>query len=315
MGEAVISRFRATGGTQLYYEWWMPVRPKGLLLLVHGISEHSGRYGPFIRYFVDQGYGVAVYDQRGHGQSGGRRGHIDHFQDLLGDLAQFVQMTRERYPDVPMFLVGHSFGGQVVLNFVVRYSKGLRGLIVSSPNIALRLKIAAWKRWLVDHCHAVAPHVQVAQRIDPTWLSKDEAVSKAYREDPRVLPGVTLQMSAEIIRNLDLMMALASRIHIPTLFMHAGDDRICDPEATRRFYRRIPVMRKRLKVYEGMRHELFNEVAREMVFRDVHRWIDELLATEWHGERVEPAGVVAEALYVAPHQKIARGERWEGTPS
>jgi acylglycerol lipase len=310
MTTAVLSRFRAVAGHEIYYEHWIPDHPKAIIVFVHGISEHTGRYGPFIRHFVDRGYGVAVYDQRGHGQSGGKRGHIDHFQDLLGDLAQFIQRTREAYPRIPMFLMGHSFGGQVALNFVVRYSKGLRGIIVSSPNIGLKFPIPFWKRWLVDHGHRVAPYIRVSQRLDPKHLSHDEAITTAYANDPRVLRGLTLQMSAEVIRNLDLMMALASRIHIPALFLHAGDDKICDPEATRRFYRRIPVMRKAMKVYDGMRHEILNEIDRAQVFADIEHWLESMLRDERvQDEDLRPTTYTNMSVPVA---KVARGERWEG---
>ncbi|MBI4238142.1 MAG: lysophospholipase [Deltaproteobacteria bacterium] len=306
-----LSSFAVNSGLRLYYEWWVPRAPRAMLVVVHGLAEHSGRYGALVRHCVARGFGVALYDQRGHGQSDGPRGHFDHVQDLLSDLAQFVQFTKESHPGVPVILVGHSFGGQLALNFVVRYAKGLRGLIVSSPNIALKMKLAWWKRLCGEQLYRIAPRLRVGNNIDPRWLSNDPDVVRAFEQDPRICRTLTLHAAREIMRNLDVVMALASRIHIPALFLHAGDDRICDPEATRRFFRRVPVTRKRLKIYEGMQHEIFNEVKRAAVFADVEEWLTELLQTspaaEARPESADEAAVAAPRSYT-----LGRGERWTG---
>lgn len=272
--------FRTSTGATLYYEWWRPVLPKAVLVVVHGIGEHSGRYGPFIRHFFQQGYAIALYDQRGHGQSLGPRGHIEHIQDLLGDLADFVEFTRRGFPHIPLILVGHSFGGQLALNFAVRYSKGLRGLVLSSPNIGLKLEIPRWRMWLGEVLHRWLPRVRFGQQIASAVLSRDPAIVETYDHDPRVVRDFTIHAVFQMLRNLDVVMALAPRIHLPALFLHAGDDQICDPEATRQFFRRIPVARKRLKVYEGFYHELFNDVGKERVFDDITYWLQELLREE-----------------------------------
>lgn len=278
--DATLTFFSPTEGVRLYYEWWMPVRPKAILVVVHGLGDHAGRYGPLIRYFGQREYGVAIYDQRGHGNSSGLRGHIAHFQDLLGDLAAFVQFVKEKYPGVPVFLVGHSFGGQLALNFIVRYAKGLRGILLSSPNVQLAIKVPKWKRMLSEYGHRWFPRMRIRQEIDPVLLSHDPEIVRRYKDDPLVVRRITLQTGMEIVRNLELVMALASRIHLPAFFMHAGEDKICDPEGTRRFFRRIPVARKQLKIYDGFSHELFNEVHGEEVFKDMEHWITDLMAEE-----------------------------------
>lgn len=278
--DAVLSFFSPNEGVRLYYEWWMPERPRAILVVVHGLGDHSGRYGALLRYFGQRGYGVAIYDQRGHGHSSGVRGHITHFQDLLGDLAGFVQLVKEKYPGVPVFLIGHSFGGQIALNFIVRYAKGLRGILLSSPNVQLVLKVPQWKRWISAYGHRWFPKLRIGAEIDPTLLSHNPEIVQRYRDDPLVVRRITLQAGMEIVRNLELVMALASRIHLPAYFMHAGEDKICDPEGTRRFFRRIPVARKQLKIYDGFAHELFNEVRCDEVFHDMEQWMVDLLQEE-----------------------------------
>ncbi|MBI2343634.1 MAG: lysophospholipase [Deltaproteobacteria bacterium] len=304
---AVLSRFPVTNQLSLYYEWWVPAAPKGILLVAHGIGEHSGRYGPFARAFYHHGFAVALFDQRGHGQSDGPRGELVHIQEHLGDLAAFVQLTRERFPHLPMFLVGHSFGGQLALNFVVRYSKGLRGLILSSPNIGLKLQLSWWQQWLCRVGSRWMPSLPLRDSIRPEWLSHDPAIVEQYRRDPRVVRVFTVHAVMEVLRNLDIVMALAPRIHLPSLFLHAGDDRICDPDATRRFYRRVPVGYKRLKIYDGFYHELFNEVEKGQVFRDIVQWID-----EYRLEELRPLpGVTQHRTY--RESVTTEGATWSGS--
>lgn len=296
-------------GLKLYYESWVPAQPKALLVMVHGIGEHSGRYGPFVRYFVQAGYGVVLYDQRGHGQSDGPRGHMDHFQDLLSDLSHVIQTTKQAYPGVPLILVGHSLGGQVALNFVVRYAKGIRALVVSSPNIALKLRIPRWKLWLARVAHRVVPRYQLPQTIDPMLLTHDAAVARQYAADPRVVRKISLQSAQQILQNQAIVMALASRIHVPSLFLQAGDDCVCDPDACRQFFRRVPVAKKRLHVYEGMYHEILNETDNAQVFADLEQWLEDIVQPEERDELM-PGPARRPAAY--PPAAVDRGERWNG---
>lgn len=278
--DAKLSYFKTPDGLRLFYQTWVPDAPKAVLVVVHGLGDHSGRYGPFIRYFVQQGFAVALYDQRGHGRSGGERAHAGQFQDFLQDLAQFVQLTKERFPKLPMFLVGHSFGGQVALNFVVRYAKGLRGIILSSPNVMLKLPVASWKKRVADWAQNSMGRMKLSHHIDSKMLSHDPEVVEAYNNDPLVFTHVTARLGAIIMHNLDIIMALASRIHVPALFLQAGSDAICSPEGTRAFFQRIPIVKKQLKVYDGMYHELFNETNRDQVFADTGAWLNDQLKEE-----------------------------------
>lgn len=293
-------------GLRLYYESWVPRSPAALVVVVHGIGEHSGRYGPLVRYLTASGYGVVLYDQRGHGQSDGVPGHVEHFQDLLSDLAHVIQTTKIAYPGVPLVLLGHSLGGQIALNFVVRYAKGIRALIASSPNIAIKLRIPQWKRWLAAVAHRIVPRYQLPQTIDPALLTHDPDVVARYAADARVIRKISLQSAQQILQNQSIVMALASRIHVPCLFLQAGDDHICDPEATRQFFRRIPVTCKRLQVYDGMYHEILNELDNTRVFADLVQWLDETLQMD---ERSVGATVASREM---PLPGFDRGERWSG---
>lgn len=287
------------GGLKLYTEFWIPQKPKALIVVVHGLSEHTGRYGPLIKHFYNLGYAVAVYDQRGHGQSEGERGHIASFQDLLSDLAAFLEHVRKRFPDLPLFLLGHSLGGQIALNFVVKYRMGLRGVLVSSPNLQLKMKIPAWKRWFVEKGHQALPKLKMGSEIKPEELSHDMFVVEGYKADPRVIRRYSLQSAWEILHNLDMVMAMAPRIHVPVFFAHAGDDSITDPEGTRQFYRRVPVQRKRMRIYSGFYHELVHEVGKEQVFEDMNKFMEDLLLEDREREqhKVSHSKVIQDVKY------------------
>lgn len=284
--DAKLSHFKASDGTQLFYQTWVPDSPMAVLVVVHGLGDHSGRYGPFTRYFVERGFAVALYDQRGHGRSEGERGHAEQFQDFLQDLAQFVQLTKERFPKLPLFLVGHSFGGQVALNFVVRYAKGLRGIVLCSPNVVLKLPVPNWKKKVAAWAKDSMGRMKISHQLDSKLLSHAPGVVAAYDNDPLVFTHVTARLGAIIMHNLDIIMALASRIHLPALFLQAGDDAICDPEGTRAFFQRVPIANKQLKIYDGMYHELFNETDRDRVFADTEIWLNEQLKEE--GQLLRP---------------------------
>lgn len=310
---AKLGRFPASTGTPLYYEWWMPTACKAILVVVHGLAEHSGRYGPFIRHMVAQGFGVAIYDQRGHGQSHGEPGHVEQFQDWLTDLAQFIQFTKEAHPGVPVVLLGHSLGGQIALNFVVRYSKGLRGVIACAPNVALKWKIPRWQHAIATLLYRYVPRWRHKHRITGAELTNDPELGAQFDADPRVCRAVTLHLLGEVQRNQNLVMALATRIHLPILMLHGNADPICDPEGTRRFFRAVPVSCKRLKLYDHCFHELFSEVNRTDIYCDVVTWLDELVLDERAGA-VRAADAASASADPDPTRtfSMSRGERWAG---
>lgn len=278
---ATLQYFKVSDGLQLYYHKWMPENPKAIIVFVHGLTDHVGRYGAFTQYFATRNYGVCLFDMRGHGKSGGRKTHVNRFYDYLYDLSQFIEFIRKSSPQAPIFLVGHSFGGQIVLNFVVRYAKGIRGVVALSPVVAMNLDIPKWKLKLGIMGAKWFPILRVGHEIDPSVLSTDTAVVENYKNDPNIAKDITLKCGYEILKNTELVMALASRIYLPIMLMHGGSDKICDPEATKKFYMRVPVFNKQLKIYPGLYHELLNEKDKWEVFQDMENWFEQQLDVEF----------------------------------
>jgi alpha-beta hydrolase superfamily lysophospholipase len=268
--------FSGVEGLRLFCRCWRPLgrESRAVLVFVHGLAEHSGRYQFPVNHFVPRGFTIYAMDLRGHGHSEGRRGYAESIDHLLGDIRSFLSFVKEREPKRKVFLVGHSFGGQLVLNYGALFPDSLSGIVVSSPNIELALKVALWKRLAAPVLSHLAPTLKLPNDISPSLISRDRRVVEAYKRDERVQRRITARLGDIVLANRLRIMDLAGRFKVPCLLMHAGDDRICAPEGTRGFFQKIPIRDKTLKIYDGFYHELFNEPGKENVFRDMEEWIE-----------------------------------------
>lgn len=267
------SYFKSHDHHRLFYQEWKAKPAKGVLIFVHGLNEHSGRYGNPVRYFVKQGYTLYLFDQRGHGKSDGLRSHVDHFDSYLKDLDEFTRFAALREKGKKIFMVGHSMGGQVVLNYVGRLKPPLAGFITSSANIRVAVKIPWLKKYLGLNLVRFLPRFHLEGEIDPQWISRDPEVVRDYKRDPLVSKKMTLGLITELIKNQRTLLNLAPKVKIPGFLMHSGDDHICAKEGTEAFFKKMGAKDKKLKIYDGFYHELFNEYGREEVFRDMEEWL------------------------------------------
>ncbi|MDO8526430.1 MAG: lysophospholipase [Deltaproteobacteria bacterium] len=271
--DARIGKFSVRDGTELYYEHWHLPNFKAVIVLVHGLGDHCGRYGSFVDFFTKQGYRVCVYDQRGHGKSGGKRAYADRMEVLLDDLDQFVLFSRrETKQECPWFIVGHSFGGQLILNFLARRPTLFHAACATSPNLQVAFEIPEWKKRLARMVLSFWPTMRFKNLTKPEWISHDAKAVEAFQKDPLVSLFVTAQLGDEILKNQTVIFSLCTILHTPLLLLHGEDDLICAASATKQFYNQLVLAEKGLKIYEGMYHELFNEVNKQEVFEDVDAW-------------------------------------------
>ena len=277
------SYFKSHDHHRLFYQEWKTNNPTGVgsekavLIFVHGLNEHSGRYSNPVHYFVKRGYTLYLFDQRGHGKSDGLRSYVDNFDSYLKDLDEFTRFVAAKEDDKKIFMVGHSMGGQVVLNYVGRAKTPLAGFITSSANIRVAVRIPWLKKHLGLNLVKFLPRFNLANEIDPQWISRDPEVVRAYKRDPLVSKKITLRLITELLKNQRTLMLLAPRIKIPGFLMHSGEDRICAKEGSEAFYKKIGSKDKKLKIYDGFYHELFNEYGKEEVFQDMEEWLEKRL--------------------------------------
>lgn len=251
-------------------------RARGSLILLHGFGDHSGRYGEVAAWFADRGLDVYALDQRGHGRSPGKRGHVSRFSQFLSDVAALRKLAALEHSG-PQVLLGHSFGGTVALRYLETGPEGLAGAIVSSPFLAVAMPVPRWKRLLARMLIEVLPSVPVATGLDVAHLSTDPAVGQAARSDHLYHRVMTPRAYRELLAAQVAVVAEGRHIAVPLLLLLAGDDRIVSRPASEAFARSL-TGDVTVKVYEGFYHEIFNEPHRARVFRDVEPWLDRVLS-------------------------------------
>lgn len=251
-------------------------RSRGALVLLHGFGDHGGRYADVAAWFVERGLGVYALDQRGHGRSPGKRGHVSRFAQFLSDVAALRKLVALEAGG-PQVLLGHSFGGTVALRYLETEPEGLAGAIVSSPFLEVAMAVPAWKRWMARALEGVLPALPVATGLDLAHLSTDPAVGQAARSDPLYHRVMTPRAYREVLAAQAAVVAEGRHIRAPLLLLLAGDDRIVSRPASEAFARSL-TGDVTVKVYEGFYHEIFNEPHRARVFRDVEPWLDRVLS-------------------------------------
>jgi len=266
--------FSTEDGIKIYYQTLVPPKPKALVLIVHGLAEHSGRYEDVAQFLAKQGYAVGRYDQRGHGKSEGPRAFAQSIEQLADDLHSLVHEYSEQYPKLKIFLLAHSFGGQVSVNYLAQNGKGVAGAVLSAPNLRVAVPISALKRWAGRLLQCVVPKLSLPVELSPEWISHDPKIVKAYREDKMVQKSITVRLGTALLDNVEKIQTLAEKIKVPMLILHGGGDLICSPEGSREFYQNLKAKDRHFKIYPGFYHEILNEIEKAKVYEDVATWLD-----------------------------------------
>ena len=271
--EHVQGRLNGARGISLFWQGWLPATPPaGVVLICHGLGEHSGRYGTVVDVLVPAGWAVYGLDLRGHGRSTGRRAHLRSYADWIADLDTFRRSVVARHPGLPVFLLGHSMGGQIALAYAVEQQGELAGLALSAPALASTVVSRAVAAVLIPLAR-VAPTLRPAG-IDPTKISKDPDVVAGYRSDPLVHHGnPTLGLSAALFRQFDVLPERARRLALPLLLQHGLADELSDPAGSRRLVDAVGSTDQTVHWYEGLWHEIYHEPERAGPLADLRNWL------------------------------------------
>ncbi len=269
----VESQLATTAGRALFRRSWQVERPEHVVLLVHGFAEHSARYEHFGAWFAARGCSVHAYDHQGHGRSEGARGHVRRFEDFLDDLDAMLAAVAGEHPGIRPHLVGHSMGGLIVAAALCERQPDVAGAVTSGAALAISESLSRGSMFAARTLRRLAPRLALSAGLDPAGLSNDPEVVRAYLADPLVFRRMTTSLAVELMGAVARTAGSAAKVRVPLLMLHGEADPICPPEGTRSFFAGLRVEPRRLEIYPGLRHEIFNEPEHARVFEDVLAWI------------------------------------------
>ncbi len=262
----------AADGTTLHIREWSAEGPRGIMLIVHGLGEHGDRYARVAQWLSRRGFRVISYDQRGHGKSEGPRGIVPTPEALYEDLELVID--RVRLSTEPLLVLGHSMGGAIAARFVADRRREIDGLILSSP--ALDADLSAVQRIQLYLGERILPSLAQGNGVNPRMISHDQAVVRAYMEDPLVHNRISARMARVILDAGDVARANAARWQVPTLLVYAGADALVAPRGSDVFAASAPREIVESTRFDGLYHEILNETEAlaAPVFTRIEQWLD-----------------------------------------
>jgi len=253
-----MSFFQSRDGTQLHERVW-PAEGKAqaTVVIVHGYGEHIGRYDETARKLAEAGFNVRGLDLRGHGQSGGVRGFCRHFDEYLEDVDAAV--ARARPEGLPVYLLGHSFGGLIAPHYAMRHGDGLSGLLLTSPFWKLALAVPAAKVWAGKVASRLLPKLSLPSGLRGTDVSRDPEIAAAYDRDPLNNRNATARWFTEAAAAQETLLVRAPQLTLPLLLIAGEADRVAAAPQARVVFERIGSQDKTLHMLPGQYHEVLNE--------------------------------------------------------
>jgi alpha-beta hydrolase superfamily lysophospholipase len=264
----------------LYYQAWLPVqgRTRAVIVNLHGLGDHSGLYPNLASHFPARRVALYAFDMRGNGRSPGQRAYVGSWKEYRGDLDAFIGRLREWEPGLPLFLLGNSLGGLVVLDYVLHHPGQVEGVIASAPvlgNVGVPPVLMALGRVM----SRVLPRFSLDVGMDLTGLAREPSVIEAVLADPLFHRRGTARLSTEVTAAIDRVQQLAERLSLPLLVLHGSADRMVPPDGSRTFFAKVRYPDREFREYPDAYHGLFADRGFEEVLDDLERWIDRHIPT------------------------------------
>jgi acylglycerol lipase len=271
--EHVEGRLDGTGGVALYWQAWLPeTEARAVVVISHGVSEHSARYTHVGQRLAGAGYAAYALDHRGHGRSEGKRVMVNA-GDVVADLRAFIDLAAARHPGKPVYLLGHSMGAAIAIACAVRHQDALAGLLLSGA-LADPDAASPVTRALSRVLSKLTPSLGVYQ-VDASLISRDPEVVRAYEQDPLVHHGkLPARTVAELTGAVGRFPEEVPALRLPILVMHGGEDSLTTIAGSRMVHDRASSSDKTLEIYDGLRHEILNEPEKERVISEMIEWLD-----------------------------------------
>jgi len=263
----------------IFYQKWTPAQVRRVMVVQHGFGEHSGRYGNLLDAFDGTGTAFYALDARGHGKTGGKRGHVDQFQQYVDDLADLIEIARKENMNDEIYLIGHSLGGVIVLQYALQGTNqsNLAALIASSPGLIIPMDFGRQvKKTMATVLASVFPATTLDANLDISHLSHDTKVVNAYRDDPLVHGKISFQMGSNLFSVGKSILEKAGQITVPIYIFQGTADQIVSPESARKLFECLTVNDKTLKMYDNLYHETMNELEadKKRVLADLREWVE-----------------------------------------
>jgi alpha-beta hydrolase superfamily lysophospholipase len=273
--------FPGVAGLALYYQAWLPPSgsPRAVLVNLHGLGDHSGLYPTIASHFPSHGIAVYAYDMRGNGRSPGQRAYLRNWEEYRGDLHAFLAQVRKWQPGLPTFLLGHSLGGLVVLEYAIHHPAGLSGVIAAAPALG-KVGVPPVLMALGRVMSKVCPRFSLEVGMDLSGLARDPAVIQTVLSDPHFHRRGTARLSTEVTETISRVQSQAASLTVPVLILHGSADRMVPPDGSREFFRKLQYPDRELREYPGGYHGLFADIGYPEVLGDVERWLEARLRVE-----------------------------------
>lgn len=246
-------------GETFFAQGWNPPQTKGVVCIVHGFNEHSTRYTQVAERLCAAGYAVLTYDEFGHGRTTGKRGHAPSYESFLDSVKIILDEAETRFPGVKKFLWGHSMGGGIATNYVLRRQPNIAGVIATGPLFRLGFEPPAFKVFLAKLMVHIYPAFTEKAELNSEAISRDRNEVRKYNEDQYNHGKITAGTFLGFFQAGKWALAHASDLKIPMLLMHGLADKLTSPDGSREFAEKAPQHLVTLKLWEGFYHELHNE--------------------------------------------------------
>ncbi len=268
--------FAGSGGLPLYYQAWLPPDQKHRVVVVnlHGLGDHSGLYPTLAEYLPGRGIATYAYDMRGNGRSPGQRAYLRSWDEYRDDLGAFLTQVRAWEPSLPIFVLGHSLGGLVVLDYALHHPEGLAGVIAAAPPLG-KVGVPPLLMALGRVMSRIWPRFSLEVGMDLSGLARDPKVVEAVLADPLFHRRGTARLSTEVTAAITRVHGAAAALAVPLLILHGAEDRMVPPDGSREFFGKVRFPDRELRVLPGAYHGLFADIGYQEVLENVERWIDD----------------------------------------
>lgn len=279
---ALPAHLAARDGLKLRTYHYPIEHPRGLVVLLHGLCEHAGRYADVAAHLNQQGWAVVSYDHRGHGQSEGARGTLQADDDFLHDLATVLDAAEALYPSQPRILMGASVGGLMAARMACAgsgsdtaeapsWARRIDGAVLAAP--ALEPSMTLTQKALLSAFGRLVPDLAVPVGLKADWCSSDPAVIADIESDPLIHQRITPRLTQFILNNGQAVMECAPRWTCPTLLLYSEVDRLVQARACDRFAAEAPASVVTASRYPDLAHALFHEPKKHLVYSDLNSWL------------------------------------------